>query len=141
MQGFCHGEGGVATFRDRRRRSPPSKRKLVGRPNSNPQSVSQPQRCSLQSCRGSYLGHIILSMQLRFCSAACMNAYQQRLLSTRSIKYTRSTLVIRRGKLRAEFSTTVGETTLISPLHDDRRADLGATIQVDDVIIGHANTA
>jgi hypothetical protein len=28
-----------------------------------------------------------------------------------------------------------------SPLHDDRRADLGAIVQVDNVIVGHANAA
>jgi hypothetical protein len=39
------------------------------------------------------------------------------------------------------YGSTVSETTLTSPLHDDRRADLGAIIQVDDVIIGHADAA
>jgi len=28
-----------------------------------------------------------------------------------------------------------------SPLHDDRRANLGTTIQIDDVIVGHTNAA
>jgi hypothetical protein len=37
---------------------------------------------------------------------------------------------------------TIKQTNLsMSALHDDRRADLGTIVQVDDVIVGHTNAA
>jgi len=55
-------------------------------------------------CRGKLRLGVHRYWRMRFSSAACMSAYQQR-LSPRSRKYTRSMVVVRRGKRRAETRT------------------------------------